>query len=540
MQSVLPVVAASNSFCSCEACREVCLSLSGFQEESSYEEKCRRIESQILQFKDRYCTDASGSMNMILSRRLVKVLSSARTIRAGVQHVEDIPILENIKKSFYKSLVSVWLLNQQENIIARLPLYASGRLDSFKKTFADFQQKNQFLKIQLSLISCSKWSEAIISNDALWSRFLVAHEPLLRECVEASVSSFDSEDRERLKVVLHVVTTFLDYLPEGEAKLFWQHKANFLEQVVQTPPLGPKCPLEIVVSPSESKKQVEKRFRCLESTEALGKGTYKIVSKIVLQRIFPSEKAARCYAFSKLLRFERDTEIDFEREATISKMLREKEIPYILNVKKIVYTRPAEIQNVGLLSEYCSIGTLDRFLEKERSLLVRMILAEQICTALQAMHEDHFCHLDLKLANIFITSSAQGIEIRIGDLSNISKEGELVEHCSTLASPEMMLDPGEFVTAKVSMDLWALGEILLVLKKRKNFLVRENILCQTPYHEFAQKVKNVSERLQKYFREPLDDIDRRIIQLFSFNPEERPSAGMLAEVLRSTYGIQRE
>ncbi|KAL3426071.1 calcium/calmodulin-dependent protein kinase type 1B [Phlyctema vagabunda] len=111
----------------------------------------------------------------------------------------------------------------------------------------------------------------------------------------------------------------------------------------------------------------------------------------------------------------------------------------------------------GILLEYHSNGTLQRFLQSPQDDLPWYQWAIQITSALSRLHEFGITHMDLKPTNIVITSAMEAILIDVSGIGGTSRDW---------LSPEMrsLSEPlSEDFSSRIQNDIWALGKIFMVM-----------------------------------------------------------------------------
>ncbi|KAF7879412.1 hypothetical protein EAF04_000608 [Stromatinia cepivora] len=112
----------------------------------------------------------------------------------------------------------------------------------------------------------------------------------------------------------------------------------------------------------------------------------------------------------------------------------------------------------GILLGYHSNGTLQRFLQSPKENLPWHQWAIQITSALSRLHELGINHMDLKPANIVLSSiPMKAILIDVSGAGGTSRDW---------LSPEMrtLLEPlSEDLNSRIQNDIWALGKIVSLM-----------------------------------------------------------------------------
>jgi hypothetical protein len=139
-------------------------------------------------------------------------------------------------------------------------------------------------------------------------------------------------------------------------------------------------------------------------------------------------------------------------------------------------------QNVlrGILLEYHSNGTLQSFLQSPKGGLPWHQWAIQITSALSRLYELGITHMDLKPANIVLSSIAmKAILIDVSGCGGTSRDW-LSPEMRTLSEPL-----SEGLNARIQNDIWALGKIVSVManaasdKTAQRLLIRLSQLATT-------------------------------------------------------------
>lgn len=282
---------------------------------------------------------------------------------------------------------------------------------------------------------------------------------------------------------------------------------------------------KLEVPASEGRRSISKSYDVVEDGILLGVGTHKCVGKIKAQALFETRHCLKEKVLVKLLRPSREELHDLMWEAQISKLLRRAGVPYILKVQQVSYMTQKGESNSSVLYEHCTHGDLFSFVKEKREVKLLMTLALQMCRALQGMHACGYCHLDLKTTNVYVTRKNEGsFEIRLGDLSTVKKVGLRVGHfCSTYPAPEMQMNTKEYVVVEKSMDLWALGYVLLQLKRHICLFDQKHISYVTKGSAFSSLARAVTQEIIQKIGSTQDCVDQMIIRLLSYDAPARPS-----------------
>lgn len=290
--------------------------------------------------------------------------------------------------------------------------------------------------------------------------------------------------------------------------------------------------------PDKDEKKPVKQYAVVGKGEELGRGLEKFVERAVLQAQYATQKPEKVRALSRLVTYSDASVQSAMREGMVSRGLRRKGVPCVLKERLVLYKTAAGDQRYGMLSEYCNQGDLFGRLQAAHDPRENVELIRQLCTTLREMHRHNLCHLDVKMENVFITRRDDGRpEIRLGDLSFVERVGKNTGLRGTFLSPELReaVDVRGVPTQR-SMDLWPLGDILLVWRHGRSYLQPARLFGdQLPIEEYKKKAREARDEVARMIGREADELDQAIIRLFSYNPEERPSAAELVELIARAY-----
>ncbi len=263
------------------------------------------------------------------------------------------------------------------------------------------------------------------------------------------------------------------------------------------------------------------------SVGSIGQGTFK-KAKFLFSL---GEKAVNSVKLNPVSRASSNslTEIDekegkfrkeVEKEVGVSKELRQRNVPYILSLRKVTYAGASGVQKVRCLSEVCTSGDLFKnFFQRQPPLsqVEKLKLMSQVCEALAGMHEAGLCHLDLKLANVFVTKNHDSmLEVRLADFGAAKNVQDSVGLTATFPPPEMLL--GKDIPVETAIDSWALGIMLYEATHGTS----GSSLCldwSSGVHDRKSYNKGI-EKLKKSLAEG-SELDQIIGRMLSANPKER-------------------
>eukprot|EP00937_MAST-01D_sp_MAST-1D-sp2_P007247 g7247.t1 len=221
---------------------------------------------------------------------------------------------------------------------------------------------------------------------------------------------------------------------------------------------------------------------------------------------------------------------------TMEKVLHESRMLMALRHRHIVayrcmYERHYEsdsdtVHECCMAMEFAPGGTLKEKIKRGRRLpeeTVRKWML-QLCSALHHMHRDcRMLHRDLKPGNILLSAEN---DVKICDLGLACIVDSSVSNKSSLAGTGMYMSPekahGERYDEKD--DMWALGCILAELVTLRPTAEYHRIGLWVAQEKVPQVVAAVQAEYGGRFAEP-------VRQLLLPEPEERPSAGQLVELL---------
>lgn len=280
----------------------------------------------------------------------------------------------------------------------------------------------------------------------------------------------------------------------------------------------------------------------------LGSGIEKTVSLILS---YPSQPAIKGFAWARYnpsqLAWQASQGIhnpSFEQEYTNSKILKEHQVPYVMDETLITYHPTPETQESSLIMEYCDKGTLNTYLPQITSKSHRMKLCLQVITALSAIHKSSFIHNDLKTNNICVTTTVHGDEIRLTDFATMQELSlpQKLSHASlpTYPPPEMVFQRQQqrATLATTAIDLWALGDIIWYCYSQISLLEKWklnhfNSQYSVSYDQFNQFVQ--MRKLSRPFF-----IERLVLRLFASIPEQRPESHIVCMQVKQWLAFETE
>uniref|UniRef100_A0A8H7NBZ7 Protein kinase domain-containing protein n=1 Tax=Bionectria ochroleuca TaxID=29856 RepID=A0A8H7NBZ7_BIOOC len=128
---------------------------------------------------------------------------------------------------------------------------------------------------------------------------------------------------------------------------------------------------------------------------------------------------------------------------------------------------------IHIAMEYCELGDLEKYLSK--CPLHRVSEAEahdissQILDALCSMHEEKYCHRDLKLANVLIMSTTPSWWIKLADFGLSKRDTTMAQTTAIRGTinympPELLGYTGDSDSADpYAVDMWCLGQVVFRL-----------------------------------------------------------------------------
>eukprot|EP01064_Diplonema_japonicum_P032832 TRINITY_DN6293_c4_g1_i1.p1 TRINITY_DN6293_c4_g1~~TRINITY_DN6293_c4_g1_i1.p1 ORF type:complete len:247 (+),score=61.58 TRINITY_DN6293_c4_g1_i1:90-743(+) len=142
--------------------------------------------------------------------------------------------------------------------------------------------------------------------------------------------------------------------------------------------------------------------------------------------------------------------------------------PNIINYVDSFLARRTD--HLCIVMEYADAGDIAGRLKSCRGHLRENVILDwliQICLAVNAVHQKHILHRDVKTQNIFITS--QGV-IKIGDFGIARELNNTFDQAHTFVGTPYYLSP-ELVQEKpydTRSDIWALGVVLYEMMALKH------------------------------------------------------------------------
>lgn len=190
-------------------------------------------------------------------------------------------------------------------------------------------------------------------------------------------------------------------------------------------------------------------------------------------------------------------------------------------------------EKIYIISEYCSLGSLDKIMSKlGRNLDEKEIkyIIKQLLDAISYLHEKVFViHRDIKASNILF---AQDGNVKIADFGVSAKNSKLDQKRNTFTgspywvSPEVInCDHGRTSGYNYKVDIWSLGITCIELAEKEppNNSLNTNEVLRKITQEESPKLKNPS----KWSFEFQAFVSNCLIK----NPKDRPNAALLQMVI---------
>ena len=268
--------------------------------------------------------------------------------------------------------------------------------------------------------------------------------------------------------------------------------------------------------------------------EALGDGSFKVVRAL---HVFNKHRKIDSTCALALAR--KGSEQELKHECSVAKKLKKRHISHVVSMKLVNCKRPNRKKRLGALMPLYSGGDLCSYLAKHPDLspLRRIQLADELVQALQGIHENGLCHLDLKEENIFVDEQSEGRpHLVLGDFGETKKIGKLIFPCGTFPAPEMheMDLKKRKIRVQPALDLWPLGSILMNVLHQIGPLRTGDLSwgAELKRQEFQDGALAVSLQAEELAFKTHDQPDQVVAQLLSLAPEERPSAAKVHEIFQ--------
>lgn len=166
-------------------------------------------------------------------------------------------------------------------------------------------------------------------------------------------------------------------------------------------------------------------------------------------------------------------------------------------------------------------GTVKDLLRHNGKLAWPMVveIGRQICSALQAAHNNGVVHRDLKPGNLFLNRSA---EVKLGDFgiaADLHQGSDITVSGMTVGTHAYMAP--EQITGEASVsgkaDLYSLGCCLFEMLVGRTPFLADNFA-----HLFEQHLKADPPRVREFIPDCPPELDEIIYQLLAKNPDDRP------------------
>lgn len=296
----------------------------------------------------------------------------------------------------------------------------------------------------------------------------------------------------------------------------------------------PKHASAILLKPIEGKHTAK-----IKGVEigSLGEGSFKKVTKIILSG--KKGGVPKIKALAKGISQHTSSQV-LQHECKISKKLLKEKVPNVMPMRLVTCKKAHHKKSSAALMKFCAGGDLCTYLDAHKGLPIheRMRLADELAVAVDGIHKQGLCHLDLKQENVFIKVNKVGIpHILLGDFGETQKTSYSTPGCGTFPAPEMyeasMRKRNIYI--QPSLDQWALGSILMSLKHgidplRENNLSWGEKLSQEKFHRTAEQL---SIHMHETLMHTGEETDQVIAQLLSVDPTERPSAERVHQVFQT-------
>lgn len=145
-----------------------------------------------------------------------------------------------------------------------------------------------------------------------------------------------------------------------------------------------------------------------------------------------------------------------------------------------------------------------------------------MCHGLKALHDLKILHRDMKCANIFLSSSPQGVIAKLGDfnVSKVAKRGLCMTQTGTpyYASPEVWRD----MPYDAKSDMWSLGCILYEMVG-----LRPPFRAEDMEGLYRKVIRGQYPRIPSHYSQDLAEVIANLLQV---HPRHRPSVDQLFQL----------
>lgn len=193
----------------------------------------------------------------------------------------------------------------------------------------------------------------------------------------------------------------------------------------------------------------------------------------------------------------------------------------------------------GFKSPFYAHGSADTLTDPPQNfqeLLLRLHVACDAAEGLVFLHSQGFVHGDIKPSNIFISEEDRGV---VGDLAPIGEGKALSMYSEGYIDPQNTYEKTmrKRLLASKTSDVWAFGETLfeMIYGSDNNFFRMD----EYKYDGSLPSLQKICDALNRLFRKRsfLEDINRLLLQIFTYDRETRPTMKQVHEELEAI--IQR-
>src|SRR3990167_3357287 len=187
-----------------------------------------------------------------------------------------------------------------------------------------------------------------------------------------------------------------------------------------------------------------------------------------------------------------------------------------------------ENDKLYIVTEYISGAELHDFVTTDAFSTISAVrsISKKILKAVQELHENNICHLDLKLENIMVDTKNEEVKLIDFGFSEIVKDEKsdedrlITKFCGSVhySAPEIVRNI-PFNGKKA--DIWSLGILFYVL------VAQEFPFAVDDTNEFALKILRNKLTYSSKFKDPL--LVNLIEQMTQFDPDRRPSIKYLLQ-----------
>lgn len=237
-----------------------------------------------------------------------------------------------------------------------------------------------------------------------------------------------------------------------------------------------------------------------------------------------------------------DSVLEIQRDYEVHRLLEEKGVRHLLPLREISYLNSRVHVCTTAVGPQAEMGDLSPYVGGGATLdpLVRLRLAVEILESISDMHQNGLVHGDIKSPNILLTRSSSGeVHAVISDFGSTTAEGTSLRNSfGTYPAPEVFEDfcSGKLLARTAASDKWNMADLLLELSYGRSLFDQQ----QASWHggvegvhpsadTFRDSVAAIHKAVEEQLGASEDPCDRCIVELYSLEPEKRPSLSFVLQ-----------